>query len=262
MSYFTLIKLIFFALLLCALASAPTLWYTLTQDNGEVAERYESFAFRSTIGNLGFKEDHCARAKMAASFLKFNCDFGQILSVDKWGVYELGSNEDDENACYMEENSCGDIGSADHALSKKLKSCVGETNCEIDPHEYLEFQETKSCPIQKTTTLFIQYQCGQMSPEEILWKRKMTLLIAAISIFIGFIIVNYSWYIQEYVDVETKLWDLQTRTAGDYTVEVPMTRQMLTNFYMSLTPHEKTLGAPLFQMKTKMMASLEEILRA
>jgi hypothetical protein len=55
------------------------------------------------------------------------------------------------------------------------------------------------------------------------------------------------------VKLDTDLWDLQTRTAGDYTVEVPIPKEINLKFFKNMTPQEKEQGAPLMLMKTKMI---------
>ena len=64
--------------------------------------------------------------------------------------------------------------------------------------------------------------------------------------FLAFVVMSFSWYLKNYVELDTKLWDLQTRTAGDYTVEVPITKEQNLKFYRLMTPEQKQSGAPLF----------------
>lgn len=64
--------------------------------------------------------------------------------------------------------------------------------------------------------------------------------------FLAFVVMNFSWYLKNYVELDTKLWDLQTRTAGDYTVEVPITKEQNLKFFRQMTPEQKQSGAPLF----------------
>ena len=64
--------------------------------------------------------------------------------------------------------------------------------------------------------------------------------------FLAFVVMSFSWYLKNYVELDTKLWDLQTRTAGDYTVEVPITKEQNLKFFRQMTPEQKQSGAPLF----------------
>jgi hypothetical protein len=73
--------------------------------------------------------------------------------------------------------------------------------------------------------------------------------------------MTFSWYLKNYVDLDTKLWDLQTRTAGDYTVEVPINKEQNLKFLKSMTTEEKLMGAPLMLMKQKMNEELINYLK-
>jgi hypothetical protein len=73
---------------------------------------------------------------------------------------------------------------------------------------------------------------------------------------------HFSWYISGYVNLGTDLWDLQTRTAGDYTCETQISKEQNMQFYRSLTQEQITAGAPLLLMKVEMMQQLEEHLRS
>ena len=65
--------------------------------------------------------------------------------------------------------------------------------------------------------------------------------------------LHFMWYIDCQVQLSTDLWDLQTRTAGDYTVETEITKQHNVNFYNTLTQQEMNNGAPLMLMKIKLI---------
>jgi hypothetical protein len=55
-SYFTLVKLIFFLLGLAVLANIPTLISYRTREHLSMLPKYESFAFRNSIGHLGVRQ--------------------------------------------------------------------------------------------------------------------------------------------------------------------------------------------------------------
>lgn len=74
--------------------------------------------------------------------------------------------------------------------------------------------------------------------------------------------MTFSWYLKGYVELDTKLWDLQTRTAGDYTVEVPITKEQNIKFLKQMTQEERKSGAPLMQMKLKMIEELKTFLQS
>lgn len=59
-SYFTMVKLIFFLLALAVLATIPTLISYRNREYNSILPKYESFAFRNSIGHLGVRQKECS----------------------------------------------------------------------------------------------------------------------------------------------------------------------------------------------------------
>lgn len=59
-SYFTMVKLIFFLLALAVLATIPTLISYRNREYNSTLPKYESFAFRNSIGHLGVRQKECS----------------------------------------------------------------------------------------------------------------------------------------------------------------------------------------------------------
>lgn len=130
-SYFTLLKLIFFLFGLAVLVNIPTLISYRNREHLSLFPKYESFAFRNSIGHLGVKQQECTRVKLPAKFFKLRCNFGQISEIIDWGVNHLGSEQDDDNLCSSSSEPCGTIGTENHPMSKMINACKGKVECLI-----------------------------------------------------------------------------------------------------------------------------------
>lgn len=104
------------------------------------------------------------------------------------------------------------------------KNCIGKESCELrNYHAYLPIGKQASpmqdCEINEDTSIFFQYKCVD-SDENILHKRNDCLISACVAVFgtlVCLSIVNYS---QNSVAVSEREWDLQTKTAADYTLQI------------------------------------------
>jgi hypothetical protein len=90
--------------------------------------------------------------------------------------------------------------------------------------EIIPLSNNSVCKTQPTTTFYVQYIC-KIVDADVASKRQTSLLAACICIFNVLCVFAVSTYSKKTVKLETKLWDLQTRTAADYTLEVKMTEE-------------------------------------
>lgn len=75
---------------MCLLASTvmlPTLFNYSSWEYQDIADKYLHFSFYATIGSLGTPLTQCTKAKLASNFIQLNCNFGDIVSIDHWGIY-------------------------------------------------------------------------------------------------------------------------------------------------------------------------------
>ena len=94
MSYFALTKFIFFLCIIASAVMAPTMMNYQSWEYHNIAEEFLHFSFFTTIGNLGSPKTQCTRVKLASKFIQLNCNFGDIVSINHWGIYQLGSWEE------------------------------------------------------------------------------------------------------------------------------------------------------------------------
>ena len=66
--------------------------------------------------------------------------------------------------------------------------------------------------------MFLQYSCTQ-TLEAVNTKRVWGLGIACLGILISLILLLVHWYLKQSSVIDFKLWDIETVTASDFTVE-------------------------------------------
>ena len=70
--------------------------------------------------------------------------------------------------------------------------------------------------------IYIQYACTQ-ALEEVNTKRTWGLAIVCLGIFISLIFLLTHWYLGQTAVIDFKVWDVETVTASDFTVEFEIT---------------------------------------
>lgn len=61
-------------------------------------------------------------------------------------------------------------------------------------------------------------------------KRREGLVVSCVGIFISFVFLCGVYYLHETAKLDYKLWDVDTVTAADFTVESPVSQIMWDNF--------------------------------
>jgi hypothetical protein len=77
--------------------------------------------------------------------------------------------------------------------------------------------------------IYVQYFCSQ-DIEDVNQKRHEALLISCIAIFICLVYLSVLFYFFESSKIDYKVWDVDTVTASDFTVESIITQQIWTSF--------------------------------
>ena len=159
-----------------------------------------------------------------------------------------------------ELSECRGFSEKSHPIYKKLFNCTTKSKCLVDQLNEVIPISSSICALDITSTLFIQYSC-KILEVDLLTKRTNALLASSICIFFVLLLFSFSDYGRKSAKYDTRLWDLQTKTVGDYTLEVHLTKQQVIHFYSSLTYEEKHTFAPLYIMKVKMAEEMESQLK-
>jgi len=81
--------------------------------------------------------------------------------------------------------------------------------------------------------------------------------VSCISIFVCFIFLLYIYYVYRTSKLDYKVWDVDTVTPADFTVEYVITKETWNAFLDSET--SKTEGTPIYAFKKFLKKEIEEI---
>lgn len=139
-----------------------------------------------------------------------------------------------KNACLVndENKACSD--KLDHAeIAKRFASkCHGNSSCSFDfQTDTSLFVGTTVDPVcfHPNTQMFIQYTCEMNDGQK--FDKYNNVAICTFSVMlisIMFVLVIY--YAQNTSEINTMVYDVQTVTASDYTVEMDITKSMYDDF--------------------------------
>ena len=89
-------------------------------------------------------------------------------------------------------------------------------------HEYIPIgAQGGGCVIAETDSLYVQYMC-QVGEDDLLVKRTEALQAGCLAIFSCLVLLAVIQYRVGSIGIEKREWDLQTVTASDYTLEIPL----------------------------------------
>jgi hypothetical protein len=95
------------------------------------------------------------------------------------------------------------------------------------------------CETTETSTFHIEYYC-RVTDHDLAMKQKTALLASSLTIFTVLTLYAVSWFAKNLVRINNVEWDLQTRTAADYTLEIPISsRQCNEIARQELTEEDK-----------------------
>lgn len=197
-----------------------------------------------------------------------NCEYGHVGRIIDYGV-SSGSdgNPFDQCASNVANEACKPPSNS--AFVTALNSLIGGTNqvAVVDSANIFDPADatTASC-INDLSQYFIQYTC-EMNNDEQYVKYRQLCLYASIVLFVAAFYFFRIRHLIEKQNLEHMEWDLQTVTAGDYTIQKPITKEEYDDFlanHFGKTP--LSIGAPLdppgYAYKKFLKNQIEEIVTA
>ncbi len=76
---------------------------------------------------------------------------------------------------------------------------------------------------------YMQYYCLQ-DEDDLVTKRREALIVVSISVFVALLFLLAIYYNEKTCMLDYKLWDVDTVTVGDFTVETAISRRMWEEF--------------------------------
>jgi len=123
-SYFDLIKSMFFLFAVLSLVNLPSLLIYKSYKNYSL-DMIDNFHRTSTLGNLGFSMPKCMDTSMSTDTIILSCKTGQIGKITDFGVNAKG-----ENRTLCRRNQLGKCATAFTEASKaEIEKCKGKDSC-------------------------------------------------------------------------------------------------------------------------------------
>ena len=164
----------------------------------------------------------------------FNCREGKIKTLNNYGL--MPTNQ--VNKAYCGKSSANpDTAQCNQYIDTALfekdfsERCLGKETCSqgINFNDYVADND-KTLPCQNEKAMFyIQYYCIQ-DDDQLVSKRRQALVVVSISVFIALLYLLAIYYNEKTSILDYKLWDVDTVTVGDFTVETAISRRMWDEF--------------------------------
>ena len=107
-------------------------------------------------------------------------------------------------------------------------NCYGQKSCLLNLGKYIKSTAEEKCR-KDPARIFIQYSCTQ-GLQEVNDKRTWGLAIVCLGIFISLIFLLTHWYLKQTAVIDFKVWDVETVTASDFTVEFVISEELWVKF--------------------------------
>lgn len=193
-----------------------------------VEEAYRGYEIYS-LGAMGYSSSQCQNAPIEAGKIIASCPFGQIGQITSYGV---NPNDGDANLYACKTNDFNEMCKLSDTLRNSISSIAstGDDSYVIPLNTDTMFAPNvdKVCTDAKSM-MFLQYTCIQSDD---LLHEKYDQLNLAVALGLTLLII-YGLFIR-YQKLGGRIkaldYDLTTVTAGDFTVELKITKTMYNNF--------------------------------
>jgi hypothetical protein len=101
-------------------------------------------------------------------------------------------------------------------------SCLGKKSCKLTALKSYVTSNQKVCT-DDDASFYMQFYCLH-SKEELGQKRNEGTIVAGIAVFSCLFFVIMIFYLRQSTQIQKTVWDVETITAGDYAVDMTLTR--------------------------------------
>ncbi|CDW71360.1 UNKNOWN [Stylonychia lemnae] len=239
--YFDTLKYLIVLMLLVFVFSLPSV-FVYASYNG-LAKQPMPFVTQFSLGNM-------------------ECQSGRML-FDQFDFGIIPGNSKIQNFCRRNDitKSCSEELDQAQVQSYIQEKCFDKSECEIDVQKIRgmitnNFTAKSNRCLEETSNFFVQIPCTFHKGE--LQKRRIQgLIVGCIGIFISLFFLVYVDYLNGIFKNLYIEWDVNTVTAGDYSVELDISEKMWKNFIEKIyNPNYKS--TKLYQFKKYLIKQLEQ----
>ena len=202
------------------------------RSGGALKEEPSYLINQFSLGNLGAAHTVCKNTYVSIPVVKSSCNAGRVSKIFDYGI--IPAEETSKSHCLREyeDLSCNQY-IDDDAFMAKFETCLNQRECTLSGlDEVIKAPVNQTVPAkctQGTATFFVQYAC-QFSNQERDERRLAGLLVSCIGVFIALFYSVYVDYMRCISKANYLDWDVKTITAGDYTVEMEIQKEMYDKF--------------------------------
>lgn len=214
----------------------------------------------SMIANLGYSSMQCHSAPVSLGSIPITCEYGIVGQIVEYGINnpDMGSPVD---ACINNDFNRSCKPNTKH-FSEMLNKAVGSSSKSIkfSQSDIYSTSPGKMCS-DPTNTLFVQFKCIQSVEQQAQKFEIMNISVATATLIclLYVVVLKGLWKGGVLQQLE---WDISTVTAGDYTVEVPISKEAYLQWKLNEYPRERDLGyAPALSFKRYLTEKIESTLR-
>mmetsp|Transcript_8384 Transcript_8384/g.14010 ORF Transcript_8384/g.14010 Transcript_8384/m.14010 type:complete len:683 (+) Transcript_8384:250-2298(+) len=221
-----------------------------------------------SIANLGYSNIQCTNIPIGMSKAVLQCPYGKIRSlVDNGiGINQIGNEVMD--ACLVQPShnneQCSSFIKADYVSKIFNDYCLGKDGCYFDVQEEMVDPKIKGTEcLNKRSQFFVQYTCEQEESEQFRKYEDMAIVTASV-IFVGIVFILLIYYLQATSKLDQKKYDVQTITAGDFTVELDISPSMFKffcdNYYDPEKEEDGVADSRAMQLEKHLTREIEQMI--
>lgn len=171
---------------------------------------------------MGYSTAQCTNIPLEVGTLAVQCPYGTIGEVHSYGVNpDVDGDVSNKALCVVKDsNQFCSSRIRSNFINEVNTACVGKVSCDlnVDNDNLYGANDTSKCSLN-SSVFFIQYTCIQ-SNDALAQKHKEASLVTALGILSCLIFLVAIYYLKRISKLMAIDWDVQTITAGDYTVEL------------------------------------------
>ena len=227
----------------------------------DVPAAVKSTYLDSYLGNLGYSSVQCAQIPLSVEKLALSCPYGVIGEYLDYGV---NTSLDDKYVCMTNDVNSGCTPNAPH-IQEKLDELLNDETGLIDFKDkslYTNPAQEAACNVEDAT-LFVQYTCIQDEASQAQKYDQLALAVAT-AVLISFLFTVSIRSMYQGGKIQQLEWDMSTVTAGDYSVELPISKDTYMNWkeneYRKPGGDFENQVAPAISLKRQLKKEIEESL--
>ncbi len=228
-------------------------------DQGAI-EAPKGFASKYSIGNFGYSTSQCVNTPFSIGKLPMECPYGKLGKVNAVGV--IPSTEAKKTYCHAAE-AITNVCPLRSGLVESLPSLVKNGTIQFTNSDIFQdsFNVNAACT-DADAKIFISFTCVQ-EKERLALKYEQTSMIACLGVLLVCVYLSVLHWFKRASDLNQMVWDMETITPGDYTVQMEISQKAYEYFIQNVYDREKTRKTDLSVgecLKSYIKRELEEVL--